>query len=132
MKRFPLAAAQSRIEPIEAAIPVTMIVIGEVMSFIVSNTAMPAVLSSLEGVKEASFRTVGEDKEFQHFETTVPGTLTSEQYDQFVRDTVNFLDYVGEPGQVERRSMGKWVVAFLVLLTALCWLLKKEYWKDDH
>ena len=96
------------------------------------NTAMPAVLSSLEGVKEASFRTVGEDKEFQHFETTVPGTLTSEQYDQFVRDTVNFLDYVGEPGQVERRSMGKWVVAFLVLLTALCWLLKKEYWKDVH
>jgi ubiquinol-cytochrome c reductase cytochrome c1 subunit len=96
------------------------------------NTAMPAVLSSLEGVKQAAFRTVGEDKIFQNFQTTVPGTLTSAQYDDFVRDTVNFLDYVGEPAQAARRLLGKWVVAFLLLLSALAWQLKKEYWKDVH
>jgi len=96
------------------------------------NTAMPAVLSSLEGVKQAAFRTVGDDKIFQNFQTTVPGTLTPVQYDDFVRDTVNFLDYVGEPAQVARRLLGKWVVAFLLLLTVLSWQLKKEYWKDVH
>ena len=96
------------------------------------STAMPAVLSSLEGVKQAAFRTVGEDKIFQNFQTTVPGTLTSAQYDDFVRDTVNFLDYVGEPAQAARRLLGKWVVAFLLLLSALAWQLKKEYWKDVH
>jgi ubiquinol-cytochrome c reductase cytochrome c1 subunit len=49
-----------------------------------------------------------------------------------VRDTVNFLDYVGEPVQVERRSMGKWVVLFMLVLSSFAWLLKNEYWKDVH
>jgi ubiquinol-cytochrome c reductase cytochrome c1 subunit len=33
---------------------------------------------------------------------------------------------------VARRAMGKWVVLFLLLLTWLAWMLKKEYWKDVH
>ena len=69
---------------------------------------------------------------FDHFETISPGNLTPDQFDGFVRDTVNFLDYVGDPAQVERRSIGLWVVLFLLLLSAFAWMLKKEYWKDVH
>ena len=65
-------------------------------------------------------------------QTISPGNLTAEQFDGFVRDTVNFLDYVGDPAQVERRSIGLWVVLFLLLLSAFAWALKKEYWKDVH
>jgi ubiquinol-cytochrome c reductase cytochrome c1 subunit len=107
------------------------------------GTAMPAVLSGLEGVKAAVFlgpaagaaaagAEAGAEKQFDHFESIAPGTLTPEQYDGFVRDTVNFLDYVGEPAQVERRSMGIWVVLFLLLLSAVALALKREYWKDVH
>ena len=104
------------------------------------TTAMPAVLSDLEGVKAAVYREVKSgaggaattEKVFDHFETISPGTLTPEQFDGFVRDTVNFLDYVGDPAQVERRSIGLWVVLFLLLLSAFAWMLKKEYWKDVH
>ena len=96
------------------------------------STAMPAVLSDLGGVNEAVFRQVGDEKVFDHFATSVAGSMTSAQYDHFVRDTVNFLAYVGEPAQFERRSMGIWVVLFLMLLTWLSWLLQKEYWKDVH
>jgi ubiquinol-cytochrome c reductase cytochrome c1 subunit len=96
------------------------------------GAAMPAVLSDLGGVNEAVYRQVGNEKVFDHFASTVAGSMTSAQYDSFVRDTVNFLDYVGEPTQVERRSIGIWVVLFLLLLTWLCWLLKKEYWKEVH
>jgi ubiquinol-cytochrome c reductase cytochrome c1 subunit len=100
-------------------------------------TAMPAVLSDLEGVKTAVYRDVktgsgSTEKVFDHFETISPGNLTPEEFDGFVRDTVNFLDYVGDPAQVERQSMGLWVVLFLLLLTALAMMLKKEYWKDVH
>ena len=104
------------------------------------NAAMPAVLSDLEGVKLAVFRNVevkvdgktGTEKTFDHFVTVVPGQLDAAQYEAFVRDTVNFLDYAGEPAQVDRRSLGVWVVLFLLVFTWIAWLLKKEYWKDVH
>jgi ubiquinol-cytochrome c reductase cytochrome c1 subunit len=103
------------------------------------NASMPAVLSELEGVKEATFRAApaggsegAGEKQLDHFTITTPGQLTAEQYDGFVRDTVNFLDYVGEPAQVSRRSMGVWVVLFLLAFTWMSLLLKQEYWKDVH
>lgn len=98
------------------------------------TTAMPDVLSQLEGLKRAVFRTVTQDgttqQVFDHFEMVAPGSLTREQYEGFVRDIVNFLDYVGEPAQAHRRALGVWVVLFLLVFTWLAWLLKKEYWKD--
>jgi ubiquinol-cytochrome c reductase cytochrome c1 subunit len=97
-------------------------------NLVLNNAAMPAVLSELEGVKAAVFK----NKRFDHFVTVSPGQLTPEQFDGFVRDTVNFLDYAGEPAQVARLSIGVWVVLFLLLFTWMAWLLKKEYWKDIH
>jgi ubiquinol-cytochrome c reductase cytochrome c1 subunit len=103
------------------------------------TTAMPHVLASLQGVQSAEWKTVevkGEDgkpvptKEFEKFGAGVAGSLTPAQYDEFVRDTVNFLQYVGDPSQVERQSMGVWVVLFLLLFTGIAYMLKKEYWKD--
>ncbi|HEY2809311.1 MAG TPA: cytochrome c1 [Steroidobacteraceae bacterium] len=105
------------------------------------TTAMPHVLSELEGLKRAVFRnevTQGEggqsvhERVFDHFETVSPGRLTDAQYDSFVRDTVNFLDYVSEPTQAARRGLGVWVVLFLIVFTWLAYLVKQEYWKDVH
>jgi ubiquinol-cytochrome c reductase cytochrome c1 subunit len=99
------------------------------------GAAMPAVLSDLEGVKAAVFAAGAagpEGKSVEHFETVAAGRLKPEEFDGFVRDTVNFLDYAGDPSQVRRRSIGLWVVLFLLVFTAFAWLLKKEYWKDVH
>ncbi len=104
-------------------------------------TAMPDVLSELSGLKRAVFRdevTKGEagqsghEQVFDHFETLAPGRLSDAEYDRFVRDTVNFLDYVSEPTQAARRSLGVWVVLFLLAFTWLAWLVKREYWRDVH
>jgi ubiquinol-cytochrome c reductase cytochrome c1 subunit len=102
------------------------------------STAMPDVLSELEGLKGAVFKDVSRteggqvthEQVFDHFEQLAPGRLSAAQYDAFVRDTVNFLDYVGEPTQAARRSLGLWVVLFLLVFTWLAWLVKREYWKD--
>ena len=103
--------------------------------------AMPDVLSVLEGLKRCVYRdetVTGSDGKpihesvFDHFETVDAGSMSREQYAAFVRDIVNFLDYVGEPAQAHRRSLGVWVVLFLLVFTWLAWLLKQEYWKDVH
>jgi len=102
---------------------------------------MPAVLSELEGLKRPVYKNVethgadgkvSTEQVFDHFEMIAPGRLSTAEYEAFVRDTVNFLDYVGEPSQSARRSLGVWVVLFLLVFTWLAWLMKKEFWKDVH
>ena len=103
------------------------------------GAAMPHVLSPLQGVQSIVWKNVetkgAEGKsvishEFEKFEPGVAGSLTPAQYDDFVRDTVNFLQYVSDPTQVERQGLGIWVVLFLLMFTAIAYMLKKEYWKD--
>ncbi|HEU5137090.1 MAG TPA: cytochrome c1 [Steroidobacteraceae bacterium] len=103
------------------------------------GTAMPHVLASVQGVQQAVWNAVehkGEDgkavvtPEFKEFAPGVVGSLTPAQYDEFARDIVNFLQYVSDPSQVERQSIGIWVVLFLLMFTGIAYMLKKEYWKD--
>ena len=46
------------------------------------------------------------------------------------RAIASFLTFVGEPHQLQRLAMGKWVLIFLIALTLVFWLLKREVWKD--
>jgi ubiquinol-cytochrome c reductase cytochrome c1 subunit len=66
------------------------------------------------------------------FELVEPGSMKPEEYRKFVGDLVNFMDYAAEPGKRERIATGVNVIAYLLLLTLLTYLLKREYWKDVH
>lgn len=105
-----------------------------VNNLMLPNAAMPDVLWQLQGLQKAVF----EEEEhkgatqlvFRKFEQVTPGKLTPEEYDEFVRDTVNFLDYIGEPMKLKRQSLGILVVAFLLVFGLFAYLLKQEIWKD--
>jgi len=60
------------------------------------------------------------------------GSMSAEEFDKSVNDIVNFLVYAGEPAQLERESMGKYVLFFIFIFGVFAYLLKKEYWKDVH
>jgi ubiquinol-cytochrome c reductase cytochrome c1 subunit len=104
-------------------------------NLVLPGTAMPHVLWELQGVQEAVWEgqvdaAGNAQRHFKEFTLATPGKLTPEQYDAFVRDTVNFLEYMAEPAQLKRRALGFPVIAFLIFFTLLAWALKKEFWKD--
>jgi ubiquinol-cytochrome c reductase cytochrome c1 subunit len=105
-------------------------------NMVLAGAAMPNVLWELQGVQKAVYEGEGGadgksvEKHFKGFELVTKGKLSPEEYDEFVRDTVNFLDYIGEPKQLERRALGFRVIGFLLLLFLLVYALKQEYWKD--
>jgi ubiquinol-cytochrome c reductase cytochrome c1 subunit len=106
-----------------------------VNNIVLPGTAMPHVLWNLQGVQEAVWEGHPDaqgnvQKHFKGFELATPGTMSPEEFDAFVRDTVSFLEYIGEPARLQRQSLGFPVIAFLVFFTLLALALKKEYWKD--
>lgn len=61
------------------------------------------------------------------------GKVIEKEYDDYTRDLVNFLVYMGEPAQLERKRIGYMVMIFLLaVMLPLAYFLKKEYWKDVH
>jgi ubiquinol-cytochrome c reductase cytochrome c1 subunit len=106
------------------------------------NAAMPFVLAPLQGLQAPVYKTESVDGQEKQVLTDLtliapaPGDekryLTPAEYDAFVRDTVNFLDYAGEPIKAKRQSLGIFVELFLLVFFVFAFFLKKEYWKDVH
>ena len=99
------------------------------------GTSMPHVLWELQGYQTAHFTDhSNEDGSvttmFEGFEQMTAGQMDSEDYDEFVRDTVNFLAYIAEPIRSDRRKLGVWVLMFLTFFLILSRMLKKQIWKD--
>ncbi len=61
-----------------------------------------------------------------------PGAMTNVEYEMFVSDLVNYLDYIGEPAKSDRINIGIVVLIFLGVLFALVYSLKRDYWKEVH
>jgi len=98
---------------------------------VLEGTSMPHVLWELQGFQEGVFT---EDEHgimgFDHFEPLTTGSMSSDEFDSFVRDTVNFLEYISEPVRSTRRFLGFWVLGYLAIFWIIASLLKKQVWKD--
>ena len=119
------------------------------------NVAMPHALYELQGVQrlvgkvdpahsssidahaaedgsgnsdDSSFKIVGDSE----FELVHPGKLSPEEFDVAMLDLTAFLVYLAEPAQLKRHRIGVFTLGFLIILMGLCYLLKKEYWRDVH
>ena len=102
---------------------------------VLAGTSMPNVLWELQGYQKANFsHHENEDGSvtttFEGFESLSAGSMDAEEFDEFVRDTTNFLAFIAEPVRQDRRKLGVWVLMFLVFFLILAIQLKKEIWKD--
>ena len=106
-------------------------------NLVFEKVGMPNVLEELQGVQKAVYREEkavdGSTRQvIDHLEMVSEGRMNPAEYDQMVRDLVTFLVYIGEPAQMERKSIGIWVLLFLAVFSVLAYLLKLEYGKDVH
>jgi ubiquinol-cytochrome c reductase cytochrome c1 subunit len=99
---------------------------------IFEDVGMPNPLWQLQGEQKPVFVNDGERRVLEKLASVGNGTQSSEEFDKTVNDLVNFLVYVGEPVQLERQQMGKYVIFYLLIFLVIAYLLKKEYWKDVH
>jgi ubiquinol-cytochrome c reductase cytochrome c1 subunit len=110
-----------------------------VNNLVFPGVGMPHVLWELQGwqkpVYEAHKNSAGEEEEVitgLEIKEDAQGSMNAEEYDSMVRDLVNFLAYLAEPGKSQRQQIGVWVILFLLVFLVVAFLLKKEYWKDIH
>lgn len=105
-------------------------------NILLPGTSMPDVLWEMRGYQRGVFAEhqakggAGTEQVFEKFEPVTKGSMTDEEFQLFLRDTVNFLDYISEPSQLERKAIGIWVLLFLCVFLVLVIMLKKEIWKD--
>ncbi len=57
---------------------------------------------------------------------------TKATVEQMSSDVTTFLAWAAEPEMETRKSMGLWVIVFLVVFTAMLYALKRRIWSDLH
>ncbi|MFN3716181.1 MAG: cytochrome c1 [Thiobacillus sp.] len=96
------------------------------------KVGMPHVMWSLQGEMVPVYKRDGEHETIARLELAKPGSVTLAEYDAMVGDLVNYLVWMGEPVQVQRKQLGVIVLLFLAGFFVVAYYLKKEFWKDVH
>ena len=96
------------------------------------KVGMPHVLWNLQGEMVPVMKKEGEHEVVERLELAKPGSVTLAEYDAMVGDLVNYLVWMGEPAQLQRKQLGLIVLAFLAVFFVVAYYLKKEFWKDIH
>ena len=94
------------------------------------DVGMPHVFMDLQGLSEC--KTFLDNGACAAINLREPGFMVPAEYDAAIYDLVNFLAYTAEPTVLERRSLGKRVLIFIVIFTIFAWLLNREYWREIH
>ena len=96
------------------------------------KVGMPHVMWNLQGEMVPVHKKDGEHEVIERLELAKPGSVTLAEYDAMVGDLVNYLVWMGEPAQLQRKQLGLIVLAFLAVFFVVAYYLKKEFWKDIH
>jgi len=96
------------------------------------DVGMPNVLADLQGTQECEVHDDHGTRHVGECHIAIPGSMSNKEYQQFVYDLVNFLDYAAEPSKAKRLSTGLWVLFYVLIFIIAAVFLNKEYWKDVH
>lgn len=101
-------------------------------NIVFKDVSMPHVLWQLQGVQKLNVSDENHSPSFEDLSILRAGTLSEEEYDETVRNLVNFMVYMAEPIKLKRVKIGYWVMIYLFVFLIFAYLLKKDYWRDVH
>jgi ubiquinol-cytochrome c reductase cytochrome c1 subunit len=84
------------------------------------NVAMPDILAGLQGIVAADGSVISK------------GSVSPAEFDRDIEAVTAWLQYTSDPSKLERRALGPWVIAFLVVFTLLAYALKRVVWRPVH
>jgi len=103
-------------------------------NLLIANTAMPNIVGAFQGeqikLDHPIVNMFGGYHYYDVLKQTKPGIMSADQFDETIRDVVNFLDYASAPYKLEQHRLGVWVLVFIAFLGIMLYFLKREYWKD--
>lgn len=85
------------------------------------NTAMPNVFWQLQGNQKLVNGSL---------KLVKSGLRSNEEFNRDIAELTAFISWMSDPTKEERQKLGYFALAFMLLLTFLAYMLKKEYWKD--
>ncbi len=108
-----------------------------VNNLLFKDVGMPHAMLGMQGLADPIYRdeTLPDGsirKVVDSLSQPAGGAMSTADYEEAVRDLVGFMVYMGEPAKLVRYDLGWKVILFLIFLTFLLYLLKKEYWRDIH
>jgi len=106
-------------------------------NLVFDKVGMPHVLQELQGHLAPVWKTMVNAEGHEHqvldrLELVKPGKITQAEYDALVGDLVNYLAWMGEPAQTQRKHVGLAVLLFLGIFYLGAFYLKREFWRDVH
>ena len=110
---------------------------GTIDNYVFPGSAMPNPFAGEQGTYKAMLsgdqtHIIGSEPAFPAYggEAKLKQIEKEANFQTAVRDVTNFMEFISEPKKVERHNLGKWVMAFLILLLISAYLMKKEFWRD--
>ena len=99
------------------------------------NVAMPHVLWEYQGqqaleVTQKMDPNTGDPRVTSRLVMERPGRLSRAEYDQYTADLVNYMAFMSEPAQTNRKAWGILALFLLTMFAIVALMLKNEYWKD--
>ena len=101
-----------------------------VNNLVFKDVGMPHVLLELQGMPECAEK--NHEGHCEGVETKHTGAMKPEEFDRTIYDLVNYMTYIAEPMQEDRKHIGIYVLLFLAFFFVWTYLLNREYWKDVH
>lgn len=60
---------------------------------------------------------------------TEPGTADRAEVEKTTRDLVSFMIWASDPNAESRKTIGVWVILYLIVLTTLLYFVKRKIWR---